>query len=109
PGLMDELRAARLAERTTRPGTELLTPREAAVEAELLAVLDGDPPPGPAGDITASLAWAVERADAVVALEGPYRGLPAVGLWGRVEEASPEASRRSAGTPVEDEAHAPWR
>ena len=109
PGLHDELRAARVAERATRPEMEMLTPREAAVEAELRAVLDCTPPAGTAEDAAASQAWALERAEAMQTLEGPYRGLPAVGLWGRVERASSEPSRRSAGTPAEDEAHAPWR
>ncbi|MEO6446069.1 MAG: VWA domain-containing protein [Gemmatimonadaceae bacterium] len=109
PGLLDESRAARRRERATRPPTELLTAQEAAVEAELLAALEWEPRPGTVEDTAATLSWAQERAVAIQTLEGPYRGLPAVALWGLVEHAPPEPARRPGGTANEDEAHAPRR
>ena len=107
PGLLPELRAARAAALAERPRPDLLRPREAAVEAELRAVLDADPldGPGPAGP-EASLAWASERAATVEAREGPYRGLPAVALWGRVTEPPPAPAPRAGESAPDDPAAA---
>ena len=105
PGFVQDLRAARAADRADRPEAKRLTPQEAAVEAELWAVLDGDPRGAAISDGPEdSLDWATETAARVRAREGPYRGLPAVALWGTVTAPPPEPARRaSAGTPDEPE------
>lgn len=85
PGLHPALRRARAAAHASRPPVKLLTPPEAAVEAEVQAVLAANPLDGPAsGSPKASLAWAEETAARIRTLDGTYRGLPAVALWGLV-------------------------
>ncbi len=103
PGLLPGLRAARATDRTARPDPGRLTPQEAAVEVELRAVLGDDPRNGDApADPEASLAWATETAERIRADEGPYRGLPAVVLWGTVVAPPPEPARRASTGPPEE-------
>jgi len=90
PGIATSLHRARLTERESRPRDSLLTSREREVERLLRAVLGSSP------DMTAaevplaatpaeSLVWARATAAKLVLLGGRYRGLRAVGTWGRVE------------------------
>jgi nitric oxide reductase NorD protein len=109
PGLRPELRGARAAERAVRPRAALLTAQEYAVEEELLATLDGERHARMAGTApAASFAWAVEMAARVRALDGPYRGLPVVALWGLVEPPAVRAQRQS-GTALTDDQEPPIR
>lgn len=102
PGLLPVLRAAREEARKTRPSRPLLTAREAFVEAEILALLTADPAAGPdSDDPAASLAWAREMAARAGENAGPYRGLPAVEVWGLV--APPPAAGRIASVPSAEE------
>lgn len=98
PGLLPDLHTARLTDLAHRPGATVLTAIEAAVETELLAVLRSDAgasaDPVPA-DPPASLDWALGRAEELRALDGPYRGLPPVSLWGLVTEPPPEKVARA--------------
>jgi nitric oxide reductase NorD protein len=106
PGLRPDLRAARAAERAVRPRAALLTAQESAVEEELLATLAGERDARMAWTApAASVAWAVEMAARVRALDGPYRGLPVVALWGLVERPAGAPQLRS-GTVMSD-AHQP--
>src|SRR5690606_2868722 len=109
PGLRQELLTARAAERAVRPHASLLTARESAVERELLTTLDREPAARLARTSSAeSVAGAAEMATRIRALDGPYRGLPNVALWGLVEPAA-EPSPRHSGTPQGDEYEAPIR
>ena len=94
PGLLPDLHTARLADLAERPPTSVLTAIEAAVEAELLAVLRHDAGESRA-DPAASLGWAVGRAEKLRGLGGAYRGLPPVALWGLVTEPPAEKAPRS--------------
>lgn len=109
PGLLPALRAARAEALAARPSESLLTPPEAAVEAELRGVLAADPlAAGPNGSAEASRRWAQETAARIRAgHEGRYRGLPAVALWGRVEALPPEGPSRAVHPPGDLEAQAP--
>ena len=85
PGLLPALRRARVDAQAARPTAKLLTPQEAAVEAEVQAALAADPLDDPAsGAPEVSLAWAKETAARIQTYEGGYRGLPAVAFWGVV-------------------------
>ncbi|HEX3160711.1 MAG TPA: VWA domain-containing protein [Gemmatimonadaceae bacterium] len=113
PGLAGELRAARHDALGARPALSALTARERAVEEWLCALL-GAPPDAPPHELPVStdprrsLAWARERAAALAALPGRYRGLPTVPLWGRAEPLAPDApSLRSHGGEDAREPHLP--
>ncbi|MEO7358768.1 MAG: VWA domain-containing protein, partial [Gemmatimonadaceae bacterium] len=101
PGLLDALCNARAAARDSRPGAKLLTPQEAAVEHEIDAVLAAHPLAGVQSQSpAASLAWAEMTARRVRALEGSYRGVQAVWLWGRIVERP--VSRTNAARPGDE-------
>lgn len=105
PGLLPDLRTRRADALKERPAPKLLTPQEAAVEAEIVDVLDADPLDGPArGSPEASLAWARERAACIRTREGPYRGLPAVALWGLVTPPPDGPATRAASRAEEPDA-----
>lgn len=93
PGLLPDLHGARLVDLAERPAAVVLTPVEAAVERELLAVLRCDADEA-AADAAASVDWAVARAEDLRHLAGPYRGLPPVALWGLVTDPPPEKAAR---------------
>lgn len=95
-GLRRALEAARAAALAERPSLDGLRGVEREVESLTRRVLGAgvtEPPAElAAGDTPAdSLAWARETAARLRALPGPYRGLPAVSLWG--------AGRSSAAGP----------
>ncbi|MEP0546919.1 MAG: VWA domain-containing protein [Rhodothermales bacterium] len=102
PGLIPPLCAARTSALSSRPLPKLLTPQDAAVEAEVQAVLAADPTGGPVSPSPeTSLRWARETAVRIRALGGTYRGLPAVALWGGVVPPPPAGSGRNV-TPGDD-------
>jgi len=96
PGLQPALRAARDAECRTRPDSRVLTPRERAVEAELISTLEYEMP-DVSGNPAESAAWALKAAARFEKEEGPFRGLPAVAYWGQVT-APPATVFRDATT-----------
>lgn len=105
PGLLPSIRAARAEARASRPAAKLLTPQEAAVEAEVQAVLAAEPSGGAvSASPEVSLAWASETAARVRAHTGSYRGLPAVAYWGLVTPPPPESRARTAAPPDDLEA-----
>lgn len=83
PGLRRELSACRQAVLKDRPPDQLLTPRERAVEEFVRDVLSS-PKVEKGWSSEDSLEWATREAGRVRSLEGTYRGLPSVELWGRV-------------------------
>ncbi len=99
PGLLPALRAARDEALRSRPSSRLLTPRERAVEAELLASLEYESP-----DVSktpeASVAWAREMAASFEREDGLFRGLPAVEHWGIVS--LPPAVTSRVASPSDD-------
>lgn len=99
PGLRVALGSVRTAALENRPERRLLTAIESAVEAEITNVLEANPQTGSStGSPQTSLAWAEETAQQLRKLDGLYRGLPAVELWGRVDP-SPAAPTRSSASP----------
>jgi nitric oxide reductase NorD protein len=108
PGLCAALRDARNTAQAMRPPSKLLTPQEAAVEAEVQAVLDADPLDGPdVPSSEASLAWAHEAATRIRTSGGPYRGLPAVAYWGLVAPPPTVPAGRTVSLPLDDRAAQP--
>lgn len=97
PGFVFALRAARDDARRTRPDSILLTPRERAVEAELISTLEYE-----SADVSAnpaeSAAWARDAAARFESDEGPFRGLAAVAHWGLVAAPSAAVSREAAAS-----------
>ena len=83
PGLLHALRAARDEALRSRPESRLLTPRERAVEAELIASLEYESPVVSKSP-EESATWAREMAASFENEEGIFRGLPAVEHWGIV-------------------------
>ncbi len=109
PGLLPDLRAARADALASRPPPKLLTSQEAAVEAELQAVLTADPLDGSISPSpSVSLEWARKTAVRIRSLDGIYRGLPAVALWGLVTS-PPAATPSRTFTPGEDPDAVPAR
>ncbi|HUF10113.1 MAG TPA: VWA domain-containing protein [Rhodothermales bacterium] len=106
PGLLPALGKARVEARAERPALKLLTPREAAVEAEVLSVLASNPLDCDDGSPEESLRWAEEKAAAICTLEGTYRGLPAVALWGRLTP-RPAVAKRTVVSAVDSDVDAP--
>ena len=106
PGLLPHLRAARAAERAARPGIELMTARERMVEDALVAALTADPRSRLRNDgPDASRAWAEAEAERIRSHAGPYRGVPAVSIWGLITSPTDAPVRRTmAGTPDDTEA-----
>ncbi len=104
PGFESALRAARDDARRNRPDPRLLTPRERAVEAELISVLEYD-----SVDVSAtpaeSAAWAKDMVGRFENESGLFRGLPAVEFWGLV--AAPPATVSRTATPSDDPGAAP--
>lgn len=117
PGWVPQLCAARAAALAGRGALKRPTEPEQAVERLVRILLaahpaevpeefrvSGDPPGTPAE----SLVWAADRAAEIRALAGRYRGVPLVGLWGRVDPPGAEAvvhGRGGAGP--DDEAKMP--
>lgn len=96
PGLLPLMRAARAEALRTRPAPALLTPRERALEAELVAALNYESSENPGSPLD-SAAWAHERAKAFEQETGPFRGLPAVEFWGTILPAAVNSSRIAQG------------
>jgi nitric oxide reductase NorD protein len=93
PGLLPDLLAARAAALGQRPARRTLTPVEERVEAWLQALLGAHPADPPsllpmAATPAGSLAWAKSTAFGLRSVEGRYRGVAEVELWGRVEAAT---------------------
>ncbi|NLE86811.1 MAG: VWA domain-containing protein [Myxococcales bacterium] len=107
PGLGDAVREARRAALAKRPARERLSAQEAAVEAELLAVLGDDPTRGPRTGPEESLAWAAEQATRIRGVRGPFRGVPRVIPWGEVTAPSGGGERLVRGAADEPEGDAP--
>jgi nitric oxide reductase NorD protein len=98
PGLRGDLAAERAASLARRPPLEGLAGAEREVETlvrGLLARDAADPPPelAPGDTPDASLARARELAAGLRAGRGRYRGVPAVGAWGRVVPLPPGTGR----------------
>lgn len=98
-GLMIEARAASLAE---RPKSKLLLPRELEVERRLRAALASHPAAPPESvplfaSPADSLAWAKAEALAFASIEGRYRGIPLVPLWGRTTPTPAQGRGRESG------------
>jgi nitric oxide reductase NorD protein len=116
PGWVPQLCAARAASLAGRIEQKKLTAPEREVDRlirRLLAAHPAEIPPelaieGGAAPIPAeSLAWARGRAAELAALEGRYRGVPAVALWGRVEAPGAEAVVHGRGAPGDTEPKPP--
>ncbi len=97
PGLAPELDVARREAVAARPPMTALTAREQVVERMLRAVLEAPPADFAAAlplarSPHASFLWASEQAAALEALQGRYRGLPPVRLWGQLESMASDAA-----------------
>jgi nitric oxide reductase NorD protein len=114
PGLAADLRAARAAERASRPPESRLTPCEREVE-RLLDLVLACPPDAVPDDVAdaatpaESYAWAVETAARIGARLGRYRGVRAVAVWGRVHASPPERAMRTTSAPDDSLAPPPGR
>lgn len=102
PRLTEEFREARRDAASTRPERGRMSEQDRAVERLVLALLAADPtgPPPPfveAATAAHSCAWAVAHQQRVSALDGPYRGMAPVPLWGAIEDVSDTAP---ASTPT---------
>lgn len=91
PGLVSELESARREAIALRPPLRAFTERERTVEALLLEVLASHPSRAPhgmpvAGAPDESLAWAREKGAQLASLQGRYRGIPPVPLWGTLND-----------------------
>src|SRR5690606_4235725 len=83
-----------------------MTARERMVEDALVAALTADPRSNrtmSASDV--SLAWAEAEAERIRSHAGPYRGVPAVSIWGLITPPTEAPVRRTtSGTPDDTEA-----
>jgi len=96
PGLVDDLRRERAISLEARPDLDAMRPPEVRVERLYRRVLDSDPadppeeipvPERPAGSREWAESYAADRVDTE-----PFRGIPAVEVWGTVEtEHAPES------------------
>lgn len=101
PRLSGQIQQARLEAIRDRPRVKRESPREAAAEALLRALLGANPrePPLPLlvrESSRDSLRWAEQCRNEWSELAGPYRGLAPVPLWGEIQ-ADPEARSKAAG------------
>jgi nitric oxide reductase NorD protein len=95
PGIAGSVRDARADELARRADLPRATPKERAVEALLRRLLAADPASPPAPFIAAarpsrSATWAEEQGARVARLQGRYRGIIPVSLWGTT--APPDAA-----------------
>src|SRR5690606_30877819 len=110
PGLAPALRRERGRALETRPPVERLTDAERVVEEWVRVVLQTSPGELPppfefAESPEGSLRWAMAMCRRLPA-DGPFRGLPAVALWGRVHPAPRAHGSGSADSP-DDESMTP--
>ncbi|HWA56249.1 MAG TPA: VWA domain-containing protein [Gemmatimonadales bacterium] len=113
PRLTEALREARREALARRPVMRRASPREAAVETMLGAVLRAHPAepasPVPLAPTPAdSLAWAREESRRLAPLAGPYRGIAPVPLWGSCA-APREVAVRGPDAPDGETPQAPGR
>lgn len=110
PGLRNGLNELKTAALKNRPALRLLTPIEAAVESEIektlrMPILEL----APTENCETSLKWAEESASRFRSLEGRYRGLPSVELWGRVDAFPDVSSHVSTSSGTQDAPVGPTR
>lgn len=102
PGVVSSLVEGRAASLEDRPRLKLLLPRELEVERRIRAALESAPGEPPdlvplAESPEASLAWAKGEALALATLEGRYRGIPLVPIWGRTTPTPVQGRLRDSG------------
>lgn len=104
PGLRLPLSRARLAAAAERPDRALLTPREAAVEQHVQAALtntiEGE---RSSWSPETSMEWADNAAAPIRTLEGVYRGIAEIPLWGIVQAPAKGSDRRIEAASAEEE------